>query len=483
MGVDRTQLIDALRGPRVSARRAFVLLWTWLEGRGATDADEWLMAEGIATPHRHPVPVRVPAGRPVTALVDWLDDAQTDGELDGRAALCLGHLSTVINQRPLRPERGVDGEEHVVVETRYWLVREVVASGAGKSARSRTTALPGWRGSQSGNVRRYAPNWLVVRARPRNDTEVRHLPVEAWCGRSSAKDRLQRCREERRLRVLLYPFGLPLDMAADVRWETEAGAVTHADDPERRWAHVECAGSESTCLGELGVAVDAAVEQATDVLVFPELSFTPSMLQRLCAHLAAAQGRAPALTIAGLAHVAAPGGSPLSVNEAVVLDGRGRELHRHRKRSPVGPEPFGERIELGREIAVLQSPIGGLVAPICYDILKSEDRPVLNGSGAEIVLVPSLSPQTTAHEQAARIAAVDGLASTFVCNRWFASDGDWTPARGSFLLVPGAPPAPSPDGAGPDGDAVERPGWRAQAEGEALIFDLRALFDLRQMIE
>jgi hypothetical protein len=62
-------------------------------------------------------------------------------------------------------------------------------------------------------------------------------------------------------------------------------------------------------------------------------------------------------------------------------------------------------------------------------------QPVIKASNANVLLVPSLSQKTTAHETAAKEYRAAFLGSTFVCNRKTFPDN--SPERtGSFFLVP-----------------------------------------------
>ena len=143
----------------------------------------------------------------------------------------------------------------------------------------------------------------------------------------------------------------------------------------------------------------------------------------------------PILTIAGLEHHPAATGD---VNTCVVLAHDGRVLHTHHKITRYGGEDAesGEWVEgivTGAEVTVLESPIGNLSPLICRDLFHELVSPLVVGSHANVLAVPSLSPKTSAHESAAyRFLASNG-AATLVCNRWF----DDTGRTGTFILLPG----------------------------------------------
>jgi len=122
-----------------------------------------------------------------------------------------------------------------------------------------------------------------------------------------------------------------------------------------------------------------------------------------------------------------------------VLGPDGAILHTHVKISRYGDETFVERTRTGRVITVLESPIGNLTVLICRDLFNDTVEPVVTASHANVLLVPSLSPKTSAHETAAEEFRASNAAATFVCNRWIRK-GDGKPDGGrteTFSLLPG----------------------------------------------
>jgi predicted amidohydrolase len=179
------------------------------------------------------------------------------------------------------------------------------------------------------------------------------------------------------------------------------------------------------------------------VLVFPELAFSPAMLVHTQAVLAEDHGvdGFPLLTVIGLNHGETTRAPGEYVNEAVILGPTGQEIHRHRKlaRYALATEDHhvSEQIVTGHEeLKILETPIGNIATPICADLFYESSSPVLRASHTSLLLVPSLSPKTSAHLEKARELWANRLACTFVCNRTlWGRDVSKAP---SFQLGPGS---------------------------------------------
>ncbi len=267
--------------------------------------------------------------------------------------------------------------------------------------------LPTWAALQSGSHLTYARHMMVI---PAGVVEagltIRPRPVEAWGGERLAS-RLRTVRDGSSFSVLVCPFNrISINYHIERSPSGRYFRIPGVEDPSFLWRHVEKA------------LVKAEELQAT-VLVFPELTMPNIVGEKLASALRdhGPQGF-PLLTVVGCCHepASSPGGAV--VNQAWLLGPDGRELHVHRKLSSYGVAGFSERLEVGQEITVLESPLGNLSVLICLDLLTPGIQSVGLRSHANLLLVPSLSRQTRAHQQAATRYQNSCLASTFVCNRW-----------------------------------------------------------------
>lgn len=207
-------------------------------------------------------------------------------------------------------------------------------------------------------------------------------------------------------------------------------------------------GDEARARKAAKLAVVEASGSAS-VLVMPELAATPRVLATIKKTLRR-QGKAPVLTVVGLYHgiaqasdldaVLVGSADPATrVNEAVVLNHKGVELWRHRKLSKAQaevdtpaagqdgrdgePELVIEDVVPGRSLTIVPTSIGVVCVVICLDSFKQSSRARLAASGADLVLVPSLSPSVTRHRTSLQ-HLVQGLwGAAFVCNREFPGDG------------------------------------------------------------
>ena len=164
-----------------------------------------------------------------------------------------------------------------------------------------------------------------------------------------------------------------------------------------------------------------AAESEADVVILPELAMDPTSLRHVQGALAARRARFPHLLVVGITHQRSAQ-VPLVVNEAVVLDGRGRELLRHRKLAPFstadGPGGLtGERLDPGDAITVLSTPVGNIGVLICKDLFDDRPEPALRIGYVTWLLVPSLSRSTGPHRDCARQLRPRRI-TTIVCNAW-----------------------------------------------------------------
>jgi hypothetical protein len=188
------------------------------------------------------------------------------------------------------------------------------------------------------------------------------------------------------------------------------------------------------------MAVEAATEHTAAmkrpaILVLPELAATPTI--RVALETAIGNSSAPpALTVVGLYHGDAPddaidrtsfGEADVAghVNDAVVLGPRGGVLWQHRKLSKAygiaknGADPPVEDIVLSDTVTIVSTPVGIVAVAICLDSFQKQARERYMTSGADVVLVPSLSPKAFRHRDSLQqlVQATGGCA--FICNRGF----------------------------------------------------------------
>jgi hypothetical protein len=178
---------------------------------------------------------------------------------------------------------------------------------------------------------------------------------------------------------------------------------------------------------EIEVAMRAAVAEAAAegaaVLVLPELAIpvtSLSLLKDLVAHA----DPAPALTIAGLRHIATGdvAGSPWA-NEAVVLAEDGTTLFNHRKMTAFAHDGRQEDTQPGDVLAILRTHVGNAAVLTCLDSFgRAQQR--LAASYASLVLVPSLSETVTPHRSALTETMRELWGFAAVCNRSPKGNGD-----------------------------------------------------------
>jgi predicted amidohydrolase len=217
--------------------------------------------------------------------------------------------------------------------------------------------------------------------------------------------------------IVCHPLGHALSVTThDQSWEVAVVDTTEASDAVRS---ALAASSNET------------------VLVLPELSLEPGVLEGPGGLRAQHDSPFPILTVAGLHHHLHEG---RWVNVAIVVDRYGTVIHRHHKLTRVDMPPHGWEIhETGNTVTVFPSQLGTLAVAICKDLFGAQSQPLLAGSRANVVLVPSLSPKTNEHVTGAHHLRAMSLAATFVSNRWGIEGADTHPAQGaSFALVPGA---------------------------------------------
>ncbi|MGI8807604.1 MAG: nitrilase-related carbon-nitrogen hydrolase [Acidimicrobiales bacterium] len=369
--------LDQLRDP--GREDLFVLLLTWLRRHDAAVQDE-LRRLGLRLSHVEPLTVASP--RPI---LDQLVATGSPTELAVAAVAAARALDQELAGLSLRFLTG----EHLGIDDRMYRVRQRIVLegvdhnyGAAKDdpvfgvARTMACVPVG----RVGGV-------LVVDAAP--------LP-------EASRSRLARQRERRSLRVLVDA------MAPDPGQWLDDGP----------WTAVH-RSHDAAVAAEISAVLDAAAGGKVDLVILPELALCPESVQHLQKELRVRRARYPALTAVGLTHQPADTG-PQVVNEAVLLDGRGTELLRHRKlvAYPGTGGVKAERLRAGDSISVLATPIGNLSLLICRDLFDDK-RPeqALQLGYITWLFVPSLSPSTSPHLTRATALRPRWI-TTVVCNAW-----------------------------------------------------------------
>jgi Carbon-nitrogen hydrolase len=214
---------------------------------------------------------------------------------------------------------------------------------------------------------------------------------------------------------------------------------TEIETPHVGWfdATLVDGADETRCVEAARDAV-AAAAGGPAVLIVPELAATPTVVraisESLLEHATSEDGEGPVMTVVGLYHEGAEisdaidpalaGDAPPAahLNEAVVLGPDGKELWRHQKLSSAQhptdrDDPVSEDVQLGRALTIVSTPIGLVTVVICLDVFAPRPRARLASSGADVLLVPSLSNKVLRHRTslAHLVQVLWGIG--FVCNR------------------------------------------------------------------
>jgi predicted amidohydrolase len=379
--LELTERLAALGDP--SREDLFVLLMTWLR-RHQTRVKRSLRTLGLQMPLVEPLPDPAPV-----ALMGELNDAAAQGpeHLAATAVAAARSLDHELAETGVR----LLGGEHLGIDGTLFRVRPRIVP----------TGIPALYGSAKddpgiGVARRMAcvpmglvGDLLVVDAAP--------LPAPV-------RTRLERRRQSGTLRVLVD--GISPDPA---QWTT--------DGP---WTSVQRRHDEGV-VEAIESAVAAAAAGEADLLVLPELALAPASVDHLVSQLRTGRRAHPMLVAVGITHQPADE-APLVVNEAVVVDRRGFELLRHRKLVAFSTADASgvlveERIEPGRTLGVLATPIGNLSLLICKDLFSERSEAALQLGYVTWLVVPSLSRSTGPHRDRARQLR-SRLITTISCNTW-----------------------------------------------------------------
>jgi hypothetical protein len=123
--------------------------------------------------------------------------------------------------------------------------------------------------------------------------------------------------------------------------------------------------------------------------------------------------------IAGVEHQPVDASAQRFVNEAIVVDATGTELTRYRKLQEfyLAELGAGERLGLGDQVLLLSTFAGTFAVVICIDCFAAPVKQRIRASWTSVILVPSMSPKTSAHRAAAADLAGDGF-QMVVANWW-----------------------------------------------------------------
>ena len=178
-------------------------------------------------------------------------------------------------------------------------------------------------------------------------------------------------------------------------------------------ALVQCnAGSDIVAnQGQLQVLVANAVETGAQVILLPEMCLCMDGLQYAAiaadpniilwfSSLARENG---VWLMVGAVPQASPDTEPRLRSSLLVFNDQGKQLARYDKRhlfdvsvdDGQGRYTESERFAPGKEIVVLDTPVGRVGLSICYDLRFPEHFQALRDAGAEIIVIPAAFTYTT----------------------------------------------------------------------------------------
>ncbi len=241
-------------------------------------------------------------------------------------------------------------------------------------------------------------------------------------------------------RVLMWPF-------PDVELLHHGLRTPTFDEPYTRLAEIE---DETRLLQRTQEAIEIAKQQRATVLIFPELSVTPTVEKSIVDVLS--QGyyadSYPVLTVFGRTHVA---GEQLDSNVGVVMGPDGQLICQHIKLSRYGtdqpceffgrkwPKGISERNITGDTVSIFETPIGVFSPLICKDLLTVDVQDLIQQTHIDTLFVPSLSPETRAHQRVTDILRLRNWISSFVTNRCV--EPAFSSSRPNWQLVAGQTPS------------------------------------------
>jgi predicted amidohydrolase len=415
------QLLDRLKAASpLDDATAFALLWTYFETIGLSEVENAFAFHYVLPQALEPFPKK-PESRRYSAAqaVDKLTSMLQVEAFDQLAVAWLKGIDLRLAVRRGTFEasaiRGFDDRLYRVRPTNNF-VASWFANAGREVAGSR---------KQSISLAAYCRHFRVVPASAVHGFNIRCVSSSEW-GNPFIDDRLHSAAAGT-LTFLCWPLRTPLrtDDTPAANGGLFVRVSVAAGDDERRQ--------------ELARAVAAARETKAAILLLPELSIAERDVLILREILSAHDDDDfPVLTVAGIEHTRR---ADAWVNEAVALGPDGRELRRFRKLSRFGATGLAEDTQTGTRFDVLESPIGNLAVLICLDVFHPKIRHVVEASHANVLLAPSLSPSTSAHESAARGYLSSNLSTTVVSNR--GTERPDEARNGTFALLPGKLPQKS----------------------------------------
>ena len=259
--------------------------------------------------------------------------------------------------------------------------------------------------------------------------------VESWHlvahGLRQATARLlQRRVQQRQLTIAVSPFTLDAALHGAAR-------PGFPDDEEARFV-LEGVGDEAAQSVVLQRLLRQCHAAGVGILVLPELRIPPRLLQviqtflRQQARSDLQDGKGLLLVVAGSWHV--PEGAAW-VNRSTVLDDRGKVVWTHDKlaeyhitpkdvqqhphlKQQLGVNDYGgvEAIRTGQALQFCDCALGRLAVAICAGFFHDPVARVLKASGANIFLVPTMTPDIRRLEERAHDLVASQHAATFAAN-------------------------------------------------------------------
>lgn len=262
-----------------------------------------------------------------------------------------------------------------------------------------------WEGSQSPTLRAYCRKCTLIPQRTKPQFRLNPKSLGALANGTKAATRLTSDWTSRRLKVLIWPFRVPVEFD---------------EQPEGATIALRKVVNEQAVIRDAVAAVEVARQEKATFLLFPELAI--SLATQTAIQDALRKHRSqdyPIVTIGGrvMCDTAEEEGT-FCVNEAFLLGPTGDEIDSHRKLTSYQVGALREATDrLGNQVSVLESAMGNFTVLICLDLLHNELKAMIKETHyANLLMVPSLSPTTKAHMSSAEEFVHSSLASTFVCN-------------------------------------------------------------------
>ncbi len=383
------QRLEALES--LAPEAVFVLLWSYFEKNGVGTAEKRIRQ----TLHPFKLPELLPEG---SSLPDRMARAlaslkRSKGEED-REVLALRWLKGIdrwLHDRKPKRFHGIElpgfGDRTYRVRRRNDYIPEALEARVVSEQH------------MSASLAAYARFHKAVPQGRQGDYEIACLDSWGW-GDPLLHARL--LRERSSLKILIWPFEVEPDYP---------GLEPLSAKPIPEFVHLDQIRNEAALQDEVRKALLTAREKKVTMLVFPELSIAPATYDLIRRQLAAnaAPDDYPILTLFGCTHRRNEADT-LDFNEAALLGPGGSEVYRHRKLTVftgfAGDRVtyFGEQLEQGSQLAVLECAFGNIVPLICLDFI----HPVLlagvvHSCHGNLFVVPSLSAKTGRYETSAEL--------------------------------------------------------------------------------